>query len=325
MGGFATAPLAIAVSRAGGLGQIGARDDMNDLDAQLTKVNQSLDRTKEGFLPIGVGIMVFVTKIDDAIAVLERHNPASVWLFAAKTLDDYATWTKRLRAALPKSQLWIQVGSVAAALTVAKDAKPDVLCVQGSDAGGHGYEKGAGIISLLPETASALAANGHSNIHLVAAGGISEGRAAAAAFTLGAQGVVMGTRFLSAPETNMHPTYRKAIIAASDGGQSTIRGKVFDELRGPNFWPGEYDGRSIVQESWVDHERGVGIEEIRERHAEALEGEDGGFGVGVGKGRAATWAGTGVGLVRSEQAAGEIVEEVRREVGEVFEEVRARL
>lgn len=190
--------------------------------------------------------------------------------------------------------IWIQVGSVEAALTVAQSVNPAILCVQGSDAGGHGFERGAGIISLLPEIADVLAENGFSDIHLVAAGGITDGRSAAAAFALGAEGVVMGTRFLAAPETNMHPVYREAILAASDGSQSTIRCKLFDELKGPNIWPEAYDGRGIVMESWSDHLAGVDIEEIRARHADAVQEESAGFGSN-GKGRAAMWAGSGVG------------------------------
>lgn len=105
---------------------------------------------------------------------------------------------------------------------------------------GHGFEKGAGIISLLPEVADALATEGYGNIPLVTAGGIVDGRGAAAALTLGAQGVVMGTRFLSATEANIHPKWRDAVLATSDGGQNTVRAKLFDELRGPNMWPERY-------------------------------------------------------------------------------------
>ncbi|KAK5138072.1 hypothetical protein LTR08_005870 [Meristemomyces frigidus] len=325
MGGFATAPLAVAVTRAGGLGYIGAVFDLDELSTQLTKASQALTRLDNGLLPIGVGLLPFVLSNPEAVmALLERFKPAAVWLFAAKELSDYAHWTQKIRSATPGSQVWIQLGSVTAALEVAEQCSPDVLCIQGIDAGGHGFEKGAGIISLLPEVADALAGAGHSGIQLVAAGGISDGRSAAAAFALGAQGVVMGTRFLSATETQVHPAYRQAVLAARDGGQTTTRAKLFDELRGPNIWPGAYDGRSLVTESFTDYAAGVGIEEIRRLHAEALSAKDGGFGEG-GRGRATIWAGTGVGLVREEQQAGQIMEEVRAKVIEVLEKVRASL
>ena len=309
MGGFAGADLAIAVSKAGGVGQVGAVFDMNELDDNLTKVDKALGRCND-VLPVGVGVLPFITKIDEAMPVLEKHNPAVVWLFAPKELKDFIAWADRVRAASPQSQIWVQVGSVEAALEVAACTQPNVICVQGIDAGGHGFENGAGIISLLPEISDALLKTKFGNIRLVASGGITEGRSAAAAFALGAEGVVMGTRFLSAPETQMHPGYRAAVLATSDGGQSTTRCKLFDELRGPNIWPEVYDGRGIVTESFTDYGKGVQIDEIRRLHSEAIKAEDAGYGRD-GKGRATVWAGTGVGLVTKVQPAAEIVEEVR--------------
>jgi len=138
-------------------------------------------------------------------------------------------------------------------------------------------------------------------------------------------GVVVGTRFLAAKETRVHPVYQKAVLAASDGGQSTTRSKLFDNLRGPNPWPLAYDGRSLVVESFLEHERGVDIEEIRRKHNEALKGPDAGFGEGGKDGRAAIWAGTGVGMVKEVQPAGEIVEEMRSEAAKVLASVSARL
>ena len=323
MGFFSGADLAIAVSRAGGLGQIGAVFDMGELDTHLTQVSTSLTR-HNGLLPVGVGLLPFITKLDEALPVLAKHKPAVVWLFAAPALDDFATWASRIRTATPGSQLWIQVGSVAAALHVAGTAKPDVICVQGLDAGGHGFEKGASLISLLPEVADALAQAGQGDIHLVAAGGITEGRSVVAALALGAQGVVMGTRFLAAPEIQMHVGYRAALLAAVDGGQSTVRCKLFDELRGPNIWPDIYDGRGLVTESFTDHAEGLNIDEVRRRLAEDVKAGNAGFGT-AGKGRATVWAGTGVGLVTREQPAAEIVEEVRDAAAKVLANVKRRL
>lgn len=320
MAGFAGPDLAIAVSKVGGLGQIGADDNLERLKTQLTQVEDALGR-HNGLLPIGVGFLSFIVKTDEAVAVVEQFKPAVVWIFAAKSLDDYAGWAEKVRKVSPSSQVWIQAGNVESALHVAETARPNVLCLQGADAGGHGFEKGAGIVSLLPEVSDALESEGL-DIALVASGGISEGKAAAAAFALGAQGVVMGTRFLSAKETVIHPKYRGAVLAAKDGGQSTIRAKVFDELRGPNRWPVAYDGRSLKMQSFHDHKAGVDIDDIRKRHNEAIKAEDAGFGI---DGRAAMWAGTGVGLVRKEQQAAEIVEETRRGIVEAMNKAKTRL
>lgn len=322
MGGIAGADLAMAVSKAGALGQIGGVNDLKDLEAQLTKVEEGLGR-ENGLLPIGIGLLSFILKSDNVLPLLQRFRPAVVWLFAAHKFEDYAVWARKVRQASPQSQVWIQVGSVEGALKIATNARPEVMCIQGLDAGGHGFEKGAGIISLLPEVSDALQAAGHS-ISLVAAGGIADGRGAAAAFALGAHGVVLGTRFLAATETDVHPKYRAAVLAATDGGQATVRAKLFDELRGPNQWPVLYDGRSLRTESFADHEGGVGIDEIRDRHREAVKLGDAGYGEN-GKGRAATWAGTGVGLVRKEQSAADMVEEVRDGIVAALDAVKARL
>jgi nitronate monooxygenase len=325
MGGSATAPLAIAVTRAGGLGQIGSTNDLSALDADITSAANELERTPEGLLPIGVGFLPFLVDIDEAVAVIGKHRPAVVWLFAAKKVDDYAVWAKRAREASPGSMVWVQVGSVKDAVRVAREAKPDVLVTQGADAGGHGLAKSAGLVSLLPEVRDTLDREGLlDDVAVVGSGGIVDGRGAAAAFALGAEGVVMGTRFLSASETALHPNWRAEVLRARDGGQGTVKSMLFDELRGPSIWPEGYDGRGLVNASSGDFDRGIGIDEVRRLFAEASQEEDGGFGAG-GKGRAAMWAGTGVGLITKEQSAAEIVEEVRDGARKALEDAKARL
>ncbi|KAK5000393.1 hypothetical protein LTR66_000750 [Elasticomyces elasticus] len=294
---------------------------MDELSGQLRIVEHELERCNH-VLPIGVGLLPFVSKLEKALPVLEKFKPAVVWLFAANDFDDYKTWSARVREVTPRSKVWIQVGSVFAAVAVAKSCRPDVLVIQGIDAGGHGFEKGASIISLLPEVADTLAKHGFGDIPLVASGGIVDGRGAAAALALGAQGVVMGTRFLAAKETIIHPGYRTAVLAATDGGQSTVRAKIFDELRGPNIWPVLYDGRGLVTESYNDHAAGVDIAQIRSLHADALKSEHAGFGESR---RATVWAGTGVGLVNRVQPAEDIVTEVRNGAFAALDRMKAKV
>jgi nitronate monooxygenase len=126
---------------------------------------------------------------------------------------------------------------------------------------------------------------------------------------LGADGVVMGTRFLAAEETTVHPAYQAAVLETEDGGQTTVRAKVFDELAGPNIWPRDFDGRALIAQSYKDHIEGISIEEIRKSHAEAKESSHLGFD--QENRRAAIWAGTGVGLVREKAPAADILTEVR--------------
>ena len=318
MGGFAGGALASAVSLAGGLGFIGAVNDMSALDRELSQASGTLNRTPEGLLPLGVGFLTFISPVDEAVRLVGEYKPAAAWFFAAHKLDEYAVWAERVREVSPRTQVWVQIGSVTGAVEVARLAGPDVLVMQGLDAGGHGWEKGAGVVSLVPEALDALAQAGFGGIAVMAAGGIADGRGTAAALALGAQGVVMGTRFLSARETVVpHEGYRRAVIETEDGGQSTVRAKVFDELKGPNIWPVLFDGRGIVTESYKEYKIGVGIEEIRKSYAEAGSGTGGGFE--AGNKRTTVWAGTGIGLVKKEQGAAEIVEQVREEARRIIE------
>ncbi|KAF2134980.1 inosine monophosphate dehydrogenase [Dothidotthia symphoricarpi CBS 119687] len=316
MANFAGGALASAVSLAGGLGMIGCLTSTSDLRRELDTAATALSShtffQETHSLPIGVGFLTFLLKLDDILPLVREYRPAVIWLFAAPHVDEYAAWSAALRTASPGSSVWIQTGSVDAALQICRTAAPDVLCMQGADAGGHGFEKGAGVISLVPETADALAREGFAHVPLVAAGGIVDGRGVAAALALGAAGVVMGTRFLASREVVVHARYQAAVLEARDGGQVTTRSRIFDELRGPNVWPEAYDGRSLVVRSYRDHVGGVGVEEIRRLYGEAVEEEDRGWKTGL-QGRAAIWAGTGVGLVREVLGAGEIVERVRGE------------
>ncbi|KAF1938741.1 inosine monophosphate dehydrogenase [Clathrospora elynae] len=327
MAGFAGGKLASAVTLAGGLGMIGGIFSVDDIRKELQiaseafKSHPTLGSSRT--LPVGVGFLTFVLKLEDVLPAVQKFKPAVVWLFASKSLDDYTEWAAAVRKVSPDSKIWIQVGSVTAALHVAKMAQPDVLCLQGADAGGHGFEKCAGIISLLPEASDALAQEGLSQISLVASGGIVDGRGVAAALTLGAQAVVMGTRFLASKEVNVHPGYQAAVLEAQDGGQITTRSKMFDQLRGPNIWPEMYDGRSLMVQSHKDYMNGMGLEEIQKLHGEAVSEDDKGFKAGL-QGRAVMWAGTGVGLVKQVDSAKDIVESARRQAKEILEKV-ARL
>lgn len=353
MGGIAGPALAEAVTRARGLGLMGMVDIKANLNRWLDEVDQAFTKspskinnedasTSLPYLPVGVGFLLFIAKVDTAVTVFrERHAqdkkpPALIWLFAADEPSQgvYVEWATALRSLFKEiggyvPKIWIQVGGSAhAAVDLAlSEARPDAIVIQGSDAGGHGLEKGASIVGLLPEVRDLLASklNGEHGPHVLASGGIVDARGVLAALSLGADGVVMGTRFLASPETKVpHPEYRKRVLAARDGAMSTIRAKVFDELRGPNEWPVTYDGRALVSRSWKErYEENVPIETIRNGFSEAVKEKDGGYG--VDSDRSVIWCGTGVGLVNESKAAGEVVEEVRAGVANLLRSVDARL
>lgn len=219
----------------------------------------------------------------------------------------------------------MQAGSVAEALSVVRGVQPDVLVVQGSDAGGHGLAQGAGVISLVPEVSDAVAAlvakeGGHAPV-IIAAGGIVEGRGVAAALALGASGVVMGTRFLASKEAKIAKGYQDEVVRAKDGGQTTVRTKVYDNLRGTTGWADTYNGRGIINKSYTDAVAGLNEDENKKLYNEEVSKGDAGWGV---KGRLTTYAGTGVGLVTDVMSAAEIMNEVREGTRHVLERLNGQ-
>jgi len=111
-----------------------------------------------------------------------------------------------------------QVGSVDAAIR-AKQAGVDVIIAQGTEAGGHVAGQTSTMV-LVPRIVDAVAP-----ALVLAAGGIADARGLAAALCLGADGVVMGTRFLATPEANAHPVYKARLVAASE--EDTVRTVLF--------------------------------------------------------------------------------------------------
>ena len=323
--------LAYEVSHAGGLGYIGAGSDVSTLAAELDKFHSlcSDSPTLSSYYketrvtPVGVGFLLWGGKalLDAALPILAKHCPATVWLFAPRQAGELKTWAQEVRRVTQgKSKIWIQVGTVADAVEATALSQPDVLVVQGTEAGGHGLEKCAGLVSLLPEVDDAVTNtrkdNGIKKPALIAAGGIADGRGAAAALTLGAFGVVMGTRYLASPEANVSKGYQNAVIQASDGGVTTARGKLYDQLRGTTDWPDHYGGRGVLNHSWFDAAKGVSAEENKRLYDEALAKGDAGWG---SDGRLTTYAGAGVGLVKSVTGAGAITDEVRSNARRVIQ------
>ena len=199
------------------------------------------------------------------------------------------------------------------AVELARSCNPDVFVIQGSDAGGHGLVKSCSIISLLPECADCLEKEGFGHIPLIGAGGIVDGRGVAAALTLGADGVCLGTRFLASPEAIISKGYQEAVLNAKDGGVSTARTSLYDRLRGTPGWPKLYNGRGVLNKSFWDHEKGMDEAENTKLYEDAVKLGDTGWG---DQGRRTTYAGAGVGLVQKLMPAGEIVAEVSRDAKE---------
>lgn len=309
--------LAVAVSQAGGLGFIGPAMDASATEQNLSTAAKAIRESESpssqlpsnhSTLPVGVGFLLWKDELQTAVSAIASHKPCAAWLYAPhngqQELDE---WTQGIREASPSTQVWIQIGTVAEARAIVESAhRPDVVVVQGAEAGGHGRAKdGMGLITLLPEVADMLA--GH-DIPLIAAGGIADGRGTAAAICLGASGVVMGTRFLASTEARISKGYQDAVVQATEGAVSTARTLLYNHLRGTYGWPEPFSPRTVKNRSWEDHVAGVPFDELKRLHDEAQAKGDAGWGR---EGRLATYAGAGVGLVGEVLDACEIVERVR--------------
>lgn len=327
MARVAKPPLAVTVSRAGGLGFIAAGYSSENLHASLGEAAKLLAEEKSttvagaenGVMPVGVGFIAWSASLEAALPALQTYRPCAVWLFGpAGGFEDLVPWATRIRDVTShQTKIWVQVGSVADAVQAATLVQPDVLVVQGSDAGGHGLARGASIVSLVPEVKDKLReihASLRKSICLVAAGGISDGRGVAAAVVLGAQGCALGTRFLASPEAMVPEGYQQEILRASDGGNTTVRTRVYDQVRRVDGWPDWYDGRGLINRTFTDAQSGICEEDNRRLYDEALEN---GQSYGI-DGRLTTYAGTAVGLIKHVMSAKDIVVSVRAEAQSVL-------
>ncbi|GAM82340.1 hypothetical protein ANO11243_003190 [Dothideomycetidae sp. 11243] len=318
---------------AGGLGFIGAGNDVSQLAAELDRTRQLLHDvgpTHGDTIPVGVGLLLWGLEVGQVTSIIAdpTRRPAAVWLFAPRQMSDLSAWSEGIRDATDCStKIWIQIGTAAEAVAALEYARPDVLVVQSQDAGGHGLTKGAGLIPLLPEVIAAVeqaaASRGQSCPSFIAAGGIMDGTCAAAALALGAHGVCLGTKLLATPEANLADGYRQAVIRAKDGGVSTVRSHVYDTLRGTTSWPDRYGGRGVINASYWDFEEGMDMEHNKSLYNKALEQGDEGWD--ENRGRLTTYAGTGVGLVTRLQPAAEIVAEMRADSMVVLQRTTERM
>jgi nitronate monooxygenase len=120
MTGFARGALASAVTFAGGLGLIGGLFNAADVRKEQRIASETISASStfpsSSTLPVGAAFLPFIIESNDYLPIVEVFKRAVVWLFAAKELNHYAEWAAALRKVSPESQIWVQVGSVAAAL-----------------------------------------------------------------------------------------------------------------------------------------------------------------------------------------------------------------
>ncbi len=198
MGWIARAQLASAVSNAGGMGII--ETSSGELDAVRDEIRKMRDLTDK---PFGVNIaQLFVRdpKIVDFVV-------AQGVRFVTTSAGDPAKYTAQLKSA--GLTVFHVVPTLRAALK-AVDAGVDGLVVEGGEGGGFKNPRDVATMVLLPLVCSRV------GVPVIAAGGICDGRSMAAAFALGAEGVQMGTRMVSAAESPVHANFKQAICDAAE-------------------------------------------------------------------------------------------------------------
>lgn len=196
MAWIADGKLAAAVSDGGGLGIIAAGNAPGDYVREQVRIARSL--TKK---PIGVNIMLLSPYADDVAQVVVEEKIEVVTTGAGNPSKYMNAWKEAQIRVIPV------VASVAMAKILTRMGA-SALIAEGGESGGHVGELTTMV--LVPQICDAT------TLPVIAAGGIADGRGVAAALMLGACGVQMGTRFLSATECSIHPNYKEKILKATD-------------------------------------------------------------------------------------------------------------
>ncbi len=225
MGAVSGGRLAHAVSEAGGLGLIGGGyGDATWLEQEFAAA---------GNQRVGCGFITWSMARDPRLLDLAlAHRPAAVML----SFGDPRPFAARIRDA--GSVLICQVQGLDH-VRQALEAGAEIIVAQGTEAGGHGG--GRATLPLVPAVVD-LVDRSAPDAMVVAAGGIADGRGLAAALALGAEGVLVGTRFYATVEALGHDAAKQRIVAAS--AANTVRTSVFDAARG-YAWPDGFTGRAL--------------------------------------------------------------------------------
>ncbi len=242
---IAGARLAAAVSEAGGFGIIGggyARDErwlLREMDAAAGA-------------RVGVGFITWsLTQRPQLLELVLERRPTAVML-SFGTPEPHAAKIKNAGALLV-----CQVQTVAQAKEALENGA-DLLVAQGAEAGGHGIARGT--FALVPAVVDVAG-----GVPVAAAGGVADARGLAAALMLGADGVLVGTRFYATQEAAASDEAKGRIVSGE--GDRTLRSVVFDIAR-RNVWPAPYTGR-VLSNAFSERWRGRENELLQHQDEEA--------------------------------------------------------
>ncbi|MGR3219714.1 MAG: NAD(P)H-dependent flavin oxidoreductase [Candidatus Anammoxibacter sp.] len=233
---LATSPsMVAAVSEAGGLGILGVTAlSAEEIHKNVESIKLITDK------PFGINYLLF--KIDDDIFcdTIKDKIPVVSLAWARPDQDLRAYFNKAHDVG---SIVMYMVGDVSESVR-AVDAGADIIVAQGTEGGGH--VRSMATFTLLPMVVDAV-----KPCHVLAAGGIADGRGLVAALALGAEGVLMGTRFLATKEAPIHTSYKEAIVEST--GNDTILSHIPD-LISQTTWPG--GSARTLQNDFIEYWRG---------------------------------------------------------------------
>lgn len=295
MGTATTAPLVAAVSNAGGFGTLGTSAfNAATLDTEIASIRERTDK------PFGINHLLFQIQ-EEMFKVTLSAEPA-VTAFAWGRKDQHLREYFQ-RAHDAGSKVMYMAGEVPEALRAA-EAGADIMVAQGTEAGGHVAWMAS--LPLLPMMVKAVAP-----LPVLCAGGIADGRGLVAALALGAEGVLLGTRFMATTEAPIHQNFKRAIVESD--GHDTVLTEIPD-LASQRVWPGAMSRakRNKFIERWAGREwalrqnaQEVGKQVLAARGAGDIDNASLSFGQDAG-------------LIDSIKSVSEVIQDIVTEAEEII-------
>jgi NAD(P)H-dependent flavin oxidoreductase YrpB (nitropropane dioxygenase family) len=290
-----------AVSSAGGLGTLGISSmTPDDIRTSCERIRSLTDA------PFGLNALLFLVSAEqiDTVFACRPRVIATAW---RRPEYDLRALVERVHAI---GALHMHQADTLDEAKRAAEAGVDMVVAQGTEGGGH-----VGVMATLPLARMVIRAL--ANIPVLVAGGIADGPGIAAALVLGADGVLLGTRFLATDEAPFPDGYKRAIVESD--GHNTLISEIPDIAAG-QVWPGAYARvlRNDFIEEWIGREG-----ELRRNLAEVRKALTAARAAGDAK-RGTLLMGEDAGLIDSIEPAAALVERLAAEAETALRE-RGRL